>query len=263
MDVAVLSNKDEIFSCLIKNKYLQIYSIGDLDDFFWPYTKWYGLKDGSEIWAIVLFYTGLSEPTILALSDDTEPLKILLQNVMQYMPQSFYCHLSPGLNPLFKDKFELKSHGSHFKMALVDKSKLDISEPSDIVRFDKSHHDELASFYNEAYPGNWFDVRMLETGHYYGIRSNTKIAAVAGVHVYSAQYKVAALGNIATHPDMRGMGLGKIVTAHCCRELLKTVDIIGLNVSQENAPAISVYRKLGFEVKGEYEEYEMRRKVET
>jgi GNAT superfamily N-acetyltransferase len=260
MDVVTLSDKNEIYQYLIKNKYLHIYSIGDLDDFFWPYTKWYGLKEGSEISAIALFYTGLSEPTILALSDNIEPLKILLQKVMKNMPDNFYCHLSPGLDSLFREDFELKSHGSHYKMGLIDKSKLDIFESTDIIRFNKNDHLELEAFYKEAYPGNWFDARMLETGHYYGIRNEGKITAVAGVHVYSAKYKVAALGNIATHPVMRGKGLGMIVTAHCCRELLKTVDTIGLNVSQDNAPAISVYRKLGFEVKAEYEEYEMRRR---
>jgi hypothetical protein len=34
---------------LRRNPELHIYSIGDLDDFFWPYTAWHGLLEGAEL----------------------------------------------------------------------------------------------------------------------------------------------------------------------------------------------------------------------
>ena len=54
---------------------------------------------------------------------------------------------------------------------------------------------------------------MLETGKYFGIRREGILVSVAGIHVYSPEYDVAALGNITTHPDFRGQGLGRKVTA--------------------------------------------------
>ena len=76
----------------------------------------------------------------------------------------------------------------------------------------------------------------------------------AGVHVYSEEYRVAALGNIVTHPDYRNRGFGRIVTAYLCKKLLEKVDHIGLNVHRDNVSAIRCYENLGFEILGKYEE---------
>ncbi len=96
---------------------------------------------------------------------------------------------------------------------------------------------------------------MLETGHYYGIRQDGALLSIAGVHVYSPQYRVAALGNITSHPAARERGLATLVTARLCKELLRNVDHIGLNVRADNASAIACYTKLGFTRTAEYGEY--------
>jgi hypothetical protein len=44
-----LHDKATIERVLRRNVYLHLYSIGDLDDFFWPYTVWYATADGAEI----------------------------------------------------------------------------------------------------------------------------------------------------------------------------------------------------------------------
>ena len=89
---------------------------------------------------------------------------------------------------------------------------------------------------------------------YFGIRNDTMLLSIAGVHVYSKKYRVAALGNIATHPEHRGKGYGTAVTARLCRELLEHVDTIGLNVGVDNTAAIKCYKKLGFEFTAVYNE---------
>ena len=40
-----------------------------------------------------------------------------------------------------------------------------------------------------AYPGTWFQARMLETGRYVGIRRGGELACVAGVHVWSPAWR--------------------------------------------------------------------------
>jgi predicted GNAT family acetyltransferase len=94
----------------------------------------------------------------------------------------------------------------------------------------------------------------LDTGYYVGIRERGRLVCVAGVHVYSARQKVAALGNIATLPEARGRGHAQAATAVLCRRLLKTVTHVCLNVKADNQAAIACYRKLGFEVVASYEE---------
>jgi len=127
---------------------------------------------------------------------------------------------------------------------------------SGAVRLSKADVKDVQEFYDESYPGNSFDPRMLETNQYFGVMKNHRLVSVAGVHVCSAQYGVAALGNIATCPPCRGRGYGKLVTARVCQSLLSEgIDHIGLNVKSDNAIAISCYEKLGFEIVASFGEF--------
>jgi RimJ/RimL family protein N-acetyltransferase len=251
--------KSEIESFLRKNTFLHIYSIGDLDDFFWNYTTWYALKKEEEIKEIILLYTGMDLPTLLVFTEgNLDLMNELLESIIHLLPKRFYTHLTPGLSKILKRGYKLESsqsHGLYYKMALKNKSLLDNIDTSGVVSFSTKNVDELLEFYKESYPDNWFDPRTLETNQYYGIRNKKGLISVAGIHLYSTEYKVAALGNITTHPDFRGKGLAKIVTAHLCKSLLQSIDHIGLNVNTENKTAISCYEKIGFEVISSYEEY--------
>lgn len=255
MNATRLYDKEEIFAYLNKNRYLQIYSIGDLDDFFWDYTVWYGLRDSSRLIAVILLYNGLSIPTLVLLSDEIDPLRELLSVITGLLPRRLYAHLSPGLEDLIHANFNGQSHGKHYKMGLMNPSLAKAADCAGAALLSPKDGEELLRFYKRAYPGSWFDARMLETGLIYGIRENGQLLSVAGVHVYSEKYSVAALGNIATLPEQRGRGLGKIVTARLCQKLLESVETIGLNVKSDNEPAIRLYKNLGFEVTNPYYEY--------
>jgi predicted GNAT family acetyltransferase len=113
----------------------------------------------------------------------------------------------------------------------------------------------IMDLYARAYPGNWFDKRMLATGKYHGAFLGSRLAAIAGVHVYSKKYGVAALGNITTDRELRGKGLGASITAAVCEDLLKDVAFIGLNVRADNTAAIRCYEKIGFKLDSYYDEF--------
>jgi GNAT superfamily N-acetyltransferase len=179
----------------------------------------------------------------------------LLQSISHLLPKRFYAHLSGDRASNFADDYHIQPHGLHYKMALIYKERVNTINTSRVVPLTVSDLPELEDLYSVSYPGNSFDPRMLETGYYYGIRQGRDIISVAGVHVYSQHYKVAALGNVTTHPDFRGQGLGTAVCAKLCQALLCTVDHIGLNVKADNAGAIASYRRLGFEIIAEYSEY--------
>jgi predicted GNAT family acetyltransferase len=115
--------------------------------------------------------------------------------------------------------------------------------------------DDLLRLYDESYPGNWFDPRMLQTRQYFGLRVNCRLVSVAGVHAYSQAYRVAAIGNVVTHPAHRNKGYAKLVTARLCQSLLEKVNHVGLNVKADNAAAIACYRGLGFEIVAPYGEF--------
>lgn len=116
--------------------------------------------------------------------------------------------------------------------------------------------DRLKALYTIAHPDNIFDKRMLETGRYYGVREGDSIVSVAGIHAYSFDYKVAVLGNVTTHPDYRGRGLGTGACAKLCQVLHdEGIVHIGLNVRSDNAGAIRIYERLGFETVLEFGTY--------
>ena len=256
MEYRCLHDRSQIERFLRRDPHLHLYSLGDLDDFFWPYTLWYGHGEGGALDAVALLYAGMEVPTLLALSRDREPMSALVRSIRHLLPPRFYAHLSPGLAPALEPAYELVTHGLHLKMAL-DPAGLPGApdSPDGVVRLGSADLPALLEFYAEAYPGNWFDPRMVETGRYYGIREGGRLASVAGIHVYAPELGAAALGNIATLPSRRGSGYGTRVTAHLCRSLLADGCAVGLNVKADNGAAIACYRSLGFRAVAEYEEW--------
>jgi ribosomal protein S18 acetylase RimI-like enzyme len=169
------------------------------------------------------------------------------------LPARFYAHLSPGVESALGARYQLELLGHHWKMGLA----APVAGPPDdaVVRLGPEHAGEAVRFYAESYPGSYFEPANLERGPYLAIRDERGIAAIAGVHVYSPVVRVSSLGNIATRPDARGRGHARRVTAALCRLLEAEVDVIGLNVRADNAPAIACYRSLGFEVRHAYAEW--------
>ncbi|NOU20133.1 MAG: GNAT family N-acetyltransferase [Bacteroidales bacterium] len=253
MELHSIHNKSEILKFLMSNPELQVYSIGDLDEFFWPKTIWYSLKENDEIKALALLYIGMSTPTLLAIYDkDFSAFRELIERLKPILPTKFYAHLSPGLVDIFGKNNIIQNFGNNIKMALRPPP-LQIND-NNIRKLVVDDIQLIEEFYKKSYPDNWFDKRMIETEKYLGYFINNMLVGIAGIHVYSKEYKVAALGNIATHPDYRGKGIGFKLTSALCSDLKKTVDHIGLNVKSNNDTAISCYKKIGFEIIGNYDE---------
>jgi ribosomal protein S18 acetylase RimI-like enzyme len=254
--VVVLHDKQEIEPLLRRNAALHIYELGDLDDFHWPYTVWYALRVGDVPTALLLLYVGATTPVLLALSEPEELplLRELLADSIRLLPNRLYTHLTRGAEAALTDHYVLQSKGLYHKMVLQNRERLLALDTECAVRLSKQDAPELWTLYGLSYPENSFDERMLKTEMYFGVRANGRLVSVAGVHVYSERYRVAALGNIATHPGYRGRGHGTMVTARLCNELLSTIDVIGLNVGGENTAAIRCYERLGSVLPADYHE---------
>ena len=234
-----------------------VYELGDLDDFFWPDTRWYATGASEAPEAVVLEYRGSDTPAVLALSSRTSALSDLLREVSDVLPDEFFMHVSPGCCDSLGERYRGTFLGRQLKMILRELPQLDTGVPAGRLGPDDLR--ELSDFYSESYPANWFDPRMLDTGYYYGVRRNGFLVSAAGVHSYSPDYGVAAVGNVATHPNYRNRGLGKVATSTLIRALSDHVDDIGLNVSAHNPAAIRAYHSLGFSTVCEFEEWRISR----
>ena len=265
---------------MLDDPFLHLYEIGDLDDFFWPDTRWFGIRyvDNEEYLFVALLYSGGDAvPVLLAHTNTKKSDSVihgmeLLQNISDYLPEKFHSHLSPELLASLKKFCVPSTPLLHYRM------KYDMSKNADILKsIDTStsrvlgpHDCEVVEkFFVENYPGNWFDPKMLHSNQMFGIFveasmelepdehiSEYRLIAVSGIHVYSEQYKVAALGNIAVCQCLRSKGLGRTVTAALLKNLAKSgiIDYVGLNVDASNIGAIKCYQGLGFEILCEFYE---------
>jgi len=260
-----LHDKTELEAFLRRDVFLHIYSIGDLDDFFWPHTTWYGCKNGSDLQAVLLQYSPGGFEVLLALCQpgQARPMMALLQNFERDLPDSFHLHTSESVERFFFEGFDAKDLGLHDKMALRNPRLIRNWDTSIAEAAGDRDLGQLSDLYARSYPDNAFDPRMLETGQFYCIKSGGRIVSAAGIHVFSKKYRVAAIGNVVTDPEFRGNGLGTAVTARTVQSLLRHVDHIGLNVKANNQAALRSYQKLGFEPYTTYREAEIKCRIHS
>lgn len=264
MELTVSYDTDRIRLYLEQDPYLHLYALGDLDEFFRPMTRWYGWTEGETIQAVVLVYKSKPVPTILALTDTPKPMVKLLGSVADHLPDRFYAHMSPGVADALTERFTVTTRIESIKMGLHDSARVDVALSGTIgietSILTESDIQELRAFYAESYSDNWFEPQMVKTGRFVALRDKSGIAAVAGVHVYSPRFSVAAIGNVATRRDVRNRGYGRRVTADLCRRLLSDGLRVGLNVRTDNAAAIAAYRKIGFRPVARYRELGMQKR---
>ena len=249
MGVVELRDRHVIAEFCRRRPAVHAYALGDLDDFFWPHTRWLGWEKGARIEQLALLYDEPDPPVLLALAEPPEDsMAELLRRIDDALPAIVYAHLSPGLVGVLAPRLVPATPPvEHLKLGLVDAAMLVGRAEMEVVSLGPDDVVEVLGFYDRAYPGTWFEPRMLETRRYVGVRDDGDLVCVAGVHVWSPSWRVAALGNVATVPAARGRGLATTACAHLCRTLLEDgIDVISLNVRADNTSAIRAYERLGF-----------------
>lgn len=269
MVVTTLTDRSRIAAFLRREPERNIYALGDLDDFYWPSTEWYGLEGGhpkqapSSLSAVALIYHGPGVDTLHCLQQDVAPAADLLHALSSrrgVLSDRCEAHLAPGLVAAFEGDWSVQSRGEHLKLSL-DPSRLPRVPDPTVDQLSPADRAAALALYDESYPDNWFDPRMLETGRYVGIWDGDRLVSIAGVHVYSREYGVAALGNVTTLPAYRRRGLGSRVTAALSRLLLDDGVLVGLNVHAENQAALACYYSLGFRETARYLEVVLHRRT--
>jgi RimJ/RimL family protein N-acetyltransferase len=255
--VVELRDRDELARFLRERPAVHAYELGDLDDFFWPHTRWLGWMPDGRVEQVALLYDEPDPPVLLALADEPATgMAALLRSLAGELPQAVYAHLSPGLvDALAPALLPVRDPAPHLKLGLVAPDMAGRYDTAECELLSSADLEEVERFYADAYPGTWFQARMLETERYVGVRRGKDLVCVAGVHVWSPEWRVACLGNVATIPAARGRGLATAACARLCRVLLDDgIDVISLNVRADNAPAIRAYEKLGFAYAADYVE---------
>lgn len=264
MAIVELRDKEKIATFCRRRAGAHAYSLGDLDDFFWPHTRWWGWEEHGELEQLVLLYDEPSTPVLLAIAEQPETsMQDLLAELVGELPDAIYTHVTPSCLTSLTTRWSVAGEAElHYKLSIDPmvlpprdererEAAFRLLSPIDIG--------EVEEFYGVAYAGTWFHARMLETQRYVGLDVGGVLAAVAGVHVYSPTWGAAALGNVATRPELRGHGYGRLVCLALCRLLAGDgITTISLNVRADNPAALAVYDWLGFVRVADYLEATLR-----
>ena len=180
-------------------------------------------------------------------------IEAILYGALSQLPRKVYYQVPSEHTESLALFFRLTKRQKMLRMGLNKRENPACSHSPDVTVL--SHRDtrEIMDLYHH-YPDNFFDPSMLNTGMYFGIRQNEKLVSVAGIHLLSETKRIAAVGNIVTHPDHRGAGHAKTCVSHLVAELLDRVDLVALNVAADNDPAIRCYESVGFSTQFEFEE---------
>jgi len=238
VEVRELHDKGEIYAFLAQDRYYAAYAIGDLEPGLFELCTWHvSVQDGRKT-ALTLRFRGLRPPALFAMgaSDGLAPL---LRE--ESLPERVYLtgqleHLS-----LFQEAFSLGPVGDMLRMVL---------KPGDfcphdgqVTRLSRRHLPSLQRLYRGE---GVFAPYQLDSGVYYGVEVGGEVVSVAGTHIVSPTYKIAAVGNIFTHPNHRGKGYATVCTSAVVEELLSCSLAIVLNVARSNEVALGLYKRLGF-----------------
>lgn len=95
-------------------------------------------------------------------------------------------------------------------------------------------------------PGPFF-ARTHALGRFVGVKIGGRLVAMAGERMHLPGFHEASA--ICTHPDHRGRGYAAALTRSVARRMLDEGDTPFLQAYADNAGAIALYGKLGFEVR--------------
>jgi len=111
-----------------------------------------------------------------------------------------------------------------------------------------AHCVEMVALAKLTNPGP-FAIKTIEFGHYEGIFSDGKLAAMAGQRMHAFNY--AEISAVCTHPDDTGKGFARQLLIHQISRIMANNEIPYLHVKHDNKRAIDLYLSLGFSVRSD------------
>ena len=120
--------------------------------------------------------------------------------------------------------------------------------PEDVVQLTDADAPEMLALAQLTEPGP-FLTRTHTMGTFIGIRIGGRLAAMAGERFRFPGY--TEVSGVCTHPDFRGRGLARRLSAAVAADIEARGDRPFLHAWKTNRPAIALYESLGFEIRNE------------
>ena len=234
------ADRDQIRRILNTDRVWSIYALADLDPHLFDLCEWWIEGD-----ALALVFTGIAIRPIFVIGPKHDALPLL-----EALPvEQGYLNL--------RDEYASQATYKYVEPHRMRRMVIDTLTPRQsaaTIPLGPQHVEAVQALYATGTgAGVAFGAFQLDTGFVRGVFHKKELIAVAGVHVVSTNESVAGVGNVFTRADHRGLGLAQITTSAVTLALLEAgIQTIGLNVEQNNAPAIAAYEKLGYRKAFEY-----------
>jgi predicted GNAT family acetyltransferase len=112
-----------------------------------------------------------------------------------------------------------------------------------IMRMAPTDVPEMVALAELTKPGPMAE-RVLELGNYYGVREESRLAAIAGERLHLTGY--TEISGVCTHPDFRGRGYAGQLVASLVKRITARGETPFLHLKTNNETAQRVYESLGF-----------------
>jgi ribosomal protein S18 acetylase RimI-like enzyme len=238
-------DKSLIRTYLEQDRPFTAYALGDLAPPLFAHCRWFAASRGQVPEALALLFTGLETPSLLSFGYPDGLAAILAQISL---PEKAYCILPEEHLSTF-EAYYIPRRLHHMQRMYVKRNGFQKrSHPSvEPIRLDATHLEDLEELYAQG-DVYGFSAYQLTQGIFYGVWIDAALVAAAGTHIMAPEMGVAAVGNVFTHPDHRGQGLGTACTGAVTAALLDLdLDVI-LNVAADNKAATRIYEKLGYRI---------------
>ncbi len=115
-----------------------------------------------------------------------------------------------------------------------------------IVRLGREDAQDMLDLATLTKPGP-FTLRAQDFGPFWGIRSGGRLIAMAGQRLGQVGFR--ELSGVCTHPDVRGQGLGRLMSLYVMERIREAGEMPYLHAYATNATAIRLYESIGFRLR--------------
>jgi ribosomal protein S18 acetylase RimI-like enzyme len=141
-------------------------------------------------------------------------------------------------------------------LQMVDTASPKTIDDHGVIRLSADDASDMLALAKKTNPGP-FALRTIETGHYIGVREDGRLIAMAGERMCMDGY--VEISAVCVDDAHRGKGLAGRLMNILRYEISRRGDTPFLHVRDDNASAIALYRRLGFESRKTFALYRIER----
>lgn len=225
------------------DRILAAYALADLDPENVDRSRWWIARRDGTIVAAALLVEVLPFRPCFAMGE-TEPLAEIFRNGLS--EARLILATPPNGRPAIEASYRFERIDVMNRMWVqADTFRPRVSQT--LTRLGPDELDDIIDLYGTA-SRSYFTAARLAREIYFGVYSGRQLVAAAGTHVRSRGANIAAVGNVLTRLAYRNRGMATSVTSAVTLAAFDEHRDVVLNVRQDNTTAVSVYRRLGYEV---------------